>query len=187
MARSETLNRYNIVASYPDMAGARKAIDALQFGGVDANNISLLGERAQQASDKAAGETNTTAREQPIVMRVLRRAIFWGIAAAIVGGVLGLILASIGLAFPAVGDSVAVQAGSWALFGLVGGTLVGAYSALTVSEALELTFEPVDDGNVLVGVHSEDAKGIDKATEILRSKEALSVSRFDGDGHPLSN
>ena len=182
---SETSRRYNVVASYADMEGARRAIDALQFSGIDAVDISLLGERAHEAADRANSERNTTSRDQPMVMRILGRAVRWGIAGAAIGALLGLVLWALGVQFARIGDSAAVTIGSWALFGLIGGTLIGAMSAISNSEAWALTFEPVDEGNVLVGVHSEQDRDAEHAVEILRSKEPLSVSRFGPDGRPL--
>lgn len=55
---------------------------------------------------------------------------------------------------------------------------LGAYSALTVSEAWELTFEPADPGPVIVAVHSESEHDVDRAASILSHHRALRISKF---------
>jgi outer membrane lipoprotein SlyB len=181
---AQGLAPHNVIASYPDMKHARRAIEALQFAGVDANQISLLGQTAEQAASWA--EKDTTQADTPLVMQILLRAVPWALVGAITGVALGGILAAIGFEYGPVGASATVQIASWGLFGTIVGALVGAYSAITVSEAWELTFEPVDDGRVLVGVHSDDEKDVESAARILREKEALSVARFDEHGNPTA-
>lgn len=179
-------NRYNVVGAYVEMRDAREAIEALEFAGVEASDISLLGEVAAEAAERADEETNTAARDRGIISRVAGRAILFGSTGAIAGAILGLLLAGIGAEFARVGDSVAVQAASWGLFGAIVGSLIGAYSAFAIGRAWELTFEPAGGGEVLVGVHSEDAKEAEKAARVLREKGALRVARFDARGRPQS-
>ncbi len=181
MMHADGLAPHNVIASYADMKHARRAIEAPQFAGVDASHISLLGQRAEQAA--ANVDKDTSDADSPLLLQILLRAVPWGLVGAIAGVAIGGMLAAVGLEYGPVGVSATVQIASWGLFGGIAGALVGAYSALTASEAWGLTFEPVDEGRVLVGVHSENEKDVEHAAKILREKEALSVARFDGEGH----
>lgn len=178
----EGLSRHNVVGAYDSMEAARKAIDALQFAGIEADDISLHGPPAEQAARRTDKETLPV--DRPIVQRVAIRAIGWGIAGGIVGAILGLILWSADVGIGAMTDSAAFQIGMWTLAGLIAGTLIGAYSAITVSEAWEMTYEPVAEGRVLVGVHSDNEKEIASADKVLRKEHALEVARFDENGRP---
>nr|MDP9405352.1 hypothetical protein [Actinomycetota bacterium] len=42
--------QHNVIATYPDMEGARKAVGALEDKGIDASRISLLGPKAGDAT-----------------------------------------------------------------------------------------------------------------------------------------
>src|SRR5437867_11945859 len=57
---------FNVVAVYPDMEAARKAVDALERAGVEAGNISLLGKRVEEA----AGNVDTRNRDDRMVKHV---------------------------------------------------------------------------------------------------------------------
>lgn len=183
MAR-ETLARFNVVAAYSDMQHARKAIDALQFSGIEVRDISLTGEGAHRAAEAANSAINTTERDRPMLWRIITRAIVWGVVAAGIGALLGLLLSAIGLQFPRAVDSPALQIGSWALFGAIVGTLWGAYSGVSGGEAWELTFQPDRGGRVLVEVHSDKQEEIARAEQILREKDALTVAQVDEQGRP---
>ena len=82
--------RYGIVGEYEDMASARRAIDALQFSGIEARNITLEGELADRAARQAP--RNTTGRERPLIWHVIFRAVAGGAIGLGVGAVLGVVL-----------------------------------------------------------------------------------------------
>ncbi len=180
---TESLGRFNVVASYPDMKRARTAIDALEFSGVDSGKISLLGEGAREAEREANTRKNTTDRDAPMAKRLIGRAMFWGVVGAAIGALFGLILAAVGVNFASAGG----QAAAWALLGSIVGSLWGAFSGVSQGEAWELTYAADDgevNGQILVTVHSDDQKEIDRAEKILRDKEALTIGQFDADGNP---
>jgi hypothetical protein len=167
---------------------ARRALDALEFAGIDAGRISLEGGVAEQAADDANTSSNTVDRDKPMIEHIVWRVVIWGIAGAIVGAVAGAIFQAIGVEIvPAVGDSIAVAMLSYALLGLIIGALVGGMSGISQGEGWELTFQPPRvDGNVFVAVHSDDKTDIRRAEQVLRTKDALSVSQYDERGKALS-
>lgn len=175
-------SRYNVVAAYPDMDGARKAIDALQFAGVDSADIALLGSGARKAQNRADRSIDTTERDRPMVGHIVLRAVVFGAIGAGVGAALGFVLALIGFEFGPAVDSLPVQLATWAMFGVIVGTLWGAYSALSVNPGWELTFQPTDTARVLVGVNRRTDAEIERAEKLLRDKGAISVEEFSEAG-----
>jgi len=50
----------------------------------------------------------------------------------------------------------------------------------------ELTYEPVKRGKVLVGVHSDDEKDVDRGAQILEKLNPVKIDLHDGQGRTLS-
>jgi hypothetical protein len=178
--------QFNVVGAYPTLERARKAIDALQFGGVESDRISLQGGPARAAEEQASSRPNTTDRDVPMIRRLVARAAFFGAIGAGVFAILGLILWAIGWDIDRITGSPAVMILSWTAFGLIAGALWGAYSSISQGQAWELTFEQDADnapGEVLVAVHSDNPDDITRAEKILRDKHAVRVSQFDREGH----
>jgi hypothetical protein len=176
---------HNVVAAYSEMSQARKALDALESGGIDAAEISLLG----PAAEEAAEHLDTRERDAGVAGRVGTRATVGAIAGGATGGLAGFLAGLAAFAIPGAGP--VIGAGVWAATiggavagGSVGG-VIGGYSAVDMTEAYELTYESVRAGRVLVGVHSDDPDHVDKGEAILRQLEPLSVSRFDASGRRL--
>jgi hypothetical protein len=176
---------HNVVAVFAGMSQARKAIDALERGGVEAAEVSLLG----PAAEEAAEHLDTRERDAGVAGRVGARAAAGAAAGGAAGGLAGFLAGLAAFAIPGVGP--VLGAGVWAATiggavagGSVGG-VIGAYSAVDMTEAYELTYESVKAGRVLVGVHSEDPEHVDKGQEILSKVEPLSVERFDAEGRRL--
>ena len=185
-AREVSFAEYNVIAAYPNMDAARKAMDALEAGGIDAVHVSLLGPRAEEAAERA----DTRERDERVVRHVGKRAGVGAAAGTAAGGIAGLIAGAVAFAIPGVGP--VIGAGVWAAIaggavagGAVGG-VIGGVSSLDMTEAWELTYQSVRKGQILVGVHSEDADEADHAAEILRGEDALAVERFDRRGKRLS-
>src|SRR5439155_8750786 len=118
-----------------------------------------------------------------VVRHVGKRAGIGAAAGTAAGGIAGLIAGAVAFAIPGVGPDIG--AGVWAAIaggavagGAVGG-VIGGVSSLDMTEAWELTYQSVRKGQILVGVHSEDADEADHAAEILRGEDALAVERFD--------
>jgi hypothetical protein len=176
---------HNVVAVLPGMAEARKALDALERGGIDAAEISLLGPTVEEAAE----QVDTRERDAGVAARVGARAAVGAAAGGATGGLAGFIAGLAAFAIPGVGP--VLGAGVWAATiggavagGSVGG-VIGGYSAVDMSEAYELTYESVRAGRVVVGVHSEDPAHVDKGEEILGKLEPLTTDRFDAAGRRL--
>lgn len=180
-----TFAAHNVVAVLPGMQEARKAIDALERGGIEAAEISLLG----AAAEEAAEHMDTRERDAGVAGRVGTRAAVGAAAGGATGGMAGFLAGLAAFGLPGVGP--VLGAGVWAATiggavagGSVGG-VIGGYSAVDMNDAFELTYESVRAGRVLVGVHSEDPDRVDKGEQILRKLEPLSVERFDASGRRL--
>jgi hypothetical protein len=158
---------HNVVAAVGGLSAARDLIRALERGGVDGAHISLLG--AQPAAD--AGEVSPEASHEP--EGDVARGSAGG--AAVGAGMAAVTGAAIGI--PGVGPIIA--GGLWAVFGAAVGASVGGVSSLGLSKAWDQTFEAVREGNVAVGVHTDDADEIEEAMVVMEASETLSVNRFD--------
>lgn len=166
---------HGVRGTFTDMAGARRAIDALQFGGIEANDIALSGEGVAQA-EQLASRGNTGASDSPIIWRVVWRGFWWSIAGGVLGVAIGAVFGMSGLTLPGTSNSMALQIVSWAMFLHVGGAIVGIYAGVTTGSAWELTFQPVA-GAVTVAVRSGDTGRIAKAKRILHEKQATGIQR----------
>lgn len=179
------MGAHNLVATYPSVEEARGAIETLERHGVEAAEISLLGEGAEP---KAAPVTNEEQRSADLAATgtVGKRAASGLVIGALIGALIGMAggyaaheLADIGRnAFV-----VVLGAGlGGAAFGAFAGTFYGGASGLPVSEAWGDTFELVRDGQVCVAVHSEDAETVDRAADALSGSEPARMFRFKRDG-----
>jgi hypothetical protein len=173
---------HNVMAVLPGMPEARKAIDALERAGIEAAEISLLG----RAADEAAEQVDTRERDAGVADRVGARATMGAAAGGAAGGIVGFLAGVAAFAIPGVGP--VLGAGVWAATiggavagGSVGG-VIGGYSAVDMTQAYELTYESVKAGNVVLGVHSEDPKHVQKGEQVLRRFGTLSLDRFDSTG-----
>lgn len=178
----DELPEHNVLAVYPDLDKAREAISALELHGTEGDDISLLAPDPEGEHEVAE---DTRSRDAGMVRQVGGRT---G-AGAVLGTAAGVLGAGIALAVPGVGPVVgagfwAVMAGSGAAGGALGG-IFGAESALRNSEVWEQTFQSVGEGRVLVGVHSEDAKVVDRAVDVLGRNGAERVERFDAEGNRI--
>ena len=190
MARNAEANEtpfaeYNVIAVYPDMGAAGRAMDALERGGVDAVHISLLGRPVEEA----AGQADTRERDEGVARHVGKRVGIGAAAGTAAGGIAGLVAGAVAFAIPGVGPVIGV--GIWAAVaaggvagGAVGG-MIGGVSSFDMTEAWELTHQSVREGRVLVGVHSDDRSDVDRGAEILQDQDPVQVSRFDRAGKRL--
>ncbi len=166
-----------VVATYDDMAQVRRAIDALQYSGVEANRIKLGGEGAAAAARATDAARDTSAADRPMLWRILWRGFWWGVWGGIAGALLGLLFSYFGFGFLPGVDRPLIQIVSWAMFGHVAGALWGCYAALTTGDAWGLTFQPTEGGTIRIAVRSTDPRDIERAERVFREKQAISVTR----------
>ena len=176
---SDSYNPWKVSALFAGMEGARRAIEALQNDGIEANTISLSGEGADAAKRLASSQRNTNASDAPILARVIWRCVWWSIVGAVLGVGVGFAFGSSGLTFPGTSNSMALQVASWAMFLHVAGALWGAYAGISSGQAWELTFQPVgaDSGRVFVNVAAANEHESRRAERVLRSKSPLAIQR----------
>jgi hypothetical protein len=173
----EKFGDYNIIAAYPDMRAAKRAIDALEMAGIDASEYSLLGAASAQARsqvDKDA-DRETDART---TRDVATRAIVWGGAGLIAGAILAAVLAAIPGWPLSIGYSLVI-------FPIVLGTagaFIAAMSTLESGEAADMVYRPVDGQHVLLGVASEDPNEVQRAENALNRAHPLTLHRYDRRG-----
>lgn len=177
---------HNLVATYANVEQARHAIEVLERHGVEAGNISVLGDGMETT---AAPETNEEQRATDLAVtgRVGKRALSGLVLGAIVGVLVGagggwavheLLDVGPNAMAVALGGGIALGA-----FGAYAGGWYGGASALPVSEAWADTFEAVRGGQTCVAVHAEDGGQIDKAAGALADSKAVRVVRFGRDGN----
>ena len=175
---------YNVVATFPDMEAARKAMDALGRAGVEAEDISVLG----QAVEEARSDPDTRLRDLDATTDIAKKA---GAGAA-VGGALGALAGAAAFVIPGVGPVVgmgllAAAAGGTAAGASVGG-MVGGVAGLSLEDDWDLTFqEHLRAGRVLLAVHAADKSDVEKAAEVLEDHDAQQLEWIDGEGRKLED
>lgn len=178
------LAEYNVVATFPDMEAARKAIDALARAGIEAEDLSVLG----QAVEEARSDPDTRLRDLDATADVAKKA---GAGAA-AGGALGALAGAAAFVIPGVGPVIgmgllAAAAGGTVAGASVGG-MVGGVAGLSLEDDWDLTFqESLREGRVLVAVHATDRSDVEKAAEVLQDEKADKLEWIDSDGQPLED
>jgi hypothetical protein len=149
---------------YKSVAQAEQAVGVLTTVGFANNDISVLLSDAQSSHD-FAHQKSTKAPEGTAA----------GVAAGgVIGGTLGL-LAGIGsLAIPGVGPLIAagpiVAALAGAGAGGAAGGIIGALAGLGIPEYEAKRYEGrVKDGGVLLSVHCNTSKEVERAKELLKN------------------
>jgi outer membrane lipoprotein SlyB len=180
MAR-EKLSPINVAATYEDMVSARRAITALERAGVDGDDISLLGRRA----DVVAHEQDTRERDAHLTGDVAKKV---GEGGAL-GTVAGALAGTVAFAIPGIGPGIG--AGIWAATlggaiagGAVGG-VAGGVSAIPQTEDWELTYDDVRDGKILVVTHAGNEAHADKQAKVLQAHDPVKLERFDERGRRI--
>jgi len=156
---------------YNTVPQAERSVDRLLTQGFSNDDISVL-LADEQSSKEFAHEKNTKAPEGTATGAT---------TGGVVGGAIGL-LAGIGaLAIPGVGPFIAAGPIMGALAGVgVGGAvggLIGALVGMGIPEYEAKRYEGrIKEGGVLLSVHCDTAKEIDKAKEMLKDTGARDIS-----------
>jgi hypothetical protein len=165
---------HNVVAIYPEMKRAREAMAHLERAGIEAGDISVVPEDAEDVED-------TSLRDAKVVGAISKRVVVVGALAALVGGLLGLFL---GLAFfSGAGIWMSVTAG--AIAGSLFGGFLGGMAGLSMSDDWELTFESLQKGGAAIVLASDDGEEGEKAAQTLSETSPLRLERFNAQGGRL--
>ncbi len=161
-------------ARFGDVGGARRAIEALQFGGVEASAISISGDGAEAALRVANSRLDSSGSDNPVMWRVAWRGFWWSVAGAIAGAAVGTLLGLTGIGIPGTSNGLVIQIVCWTMFLHVLGAIIGVYAGISSGTAWEQTFLPVE-GAVVVEVRSRDARTLERAARIMREKGGAAV------------
>jgi len=156
---------------YKSVAQAERAVEVLTSAGFANNDISVLLSDAQ-TSREFAHEKNTKAPEGTAA----------GVATGgIIGGTLGLLAGIATLAIPGIGPLIAAGPIVATLAGLgaggATGGIIGALAGLGIPEYEAKRYQGrVKDGGVLLSVHCDTSKEIDRAKDMLKNTGAEDIA-----------
>jgi hypothetical protein len=181
---SASLSTHNVTAAFRDLERASEAVERLRAEGVPEDAISVLGRSVDEGLDDGA------APDEPVGRGVGRHVAAGSATGTAVGGTLGALGAVAVATIPGVG----LVAGTGALIGAIaggglGGTvgaIVEGESALRSSAGWQNTFQAIEDGAVVVGVHSDDAEVVAEAETLLDGLTPMHLQRVDDRGHEVT-
>ena len=156
---------------YPTYESVERAVDALRAAGFRGTDISVLFPENVGTKD-FAHEKGTKAPEG---------ATTGASAGAVVGGTLGWLTGIGALAIPGLGPFIAagpiMAALAGAAVGAAAGGITGALVGLGIPEYEAKQYEgKIRKGNMLISVHTEDGKEVDKAKDIFKREGATDIS-----------
>lgn len=173
---------YNLTVSLPTMGAARRALEVLDWAGVPTTDISLNGSLA----DTALAEDTADADGQ-FGATAMRSTLGGAAVGSVLGGAAGLLVG--GVTFGLTATDPLLAAGVWAT--TIGGTAAGggvgfttgAMTTMKQSQAWALALQDVGEGDVLVEVHTDDARQLGKASKALQRHGFGELHAFDGQGN----
>ena len=158
-----------VTAAVDGMAAARSMVAALQAAGIESGRISI------GTADGVREAPRLPGNEAPLLWRVFALGFLWGVAGALLGAIVGLVLGVYGIGVPGTPDNIGIQIASWAMFMHVTGALVGCYLALDTGDRFAATVEHHDRERVQVRVRAQHRAELDRAIEVLRGGERRDV------------
>ncbi len=158
---------FGIVKTHDEAESLVRSLKQVGFG---SNDLSVLFPNNEGTRD-FAHEKNTKAPEGGVVGAG---------AGGVAGGTLGLLVGIGALAIPGLGPLIAagplLAALSGAAVGAAAGGLAGSLVGLGIPEIEAKAYEgKIKDGNILVSVHTEDGKAVDRAKEVFEIHNASDV------------
>jgi uncharacterized membrane protein len=180
----KTTGAYNLIAAYPDMTSAERAIERLKDAGIRGEQVSLLRRNADHVVITDEGKTD----DRETIADAVRGTVAGTVGGGILGGLAGFLIGLAAFAIPGVGP--VIGAGVWAstALGVIGGgsagSLVGAITGAALSNEKDETYRThLELGHVLVGIQSDDPTEFERAFETVVVSQPLSVDRY-GAGTP---
>ena len=179
---SQRMENYNVLAAFPDMGQASRAIEALGLAGIEGQHVTLQGEAPEEATREET-LADTADADRRLMGRWFGLAAAWGVAGAALGLVAGI---PVGIGAIELADENVTLAGviASALFGTLFGGIIGWLIGIMYygqgGDAWELGYHKGHTGRAIVGVHAADPKVIDKAREVLQKHGAINVTTATG-------
>jgi hypothetical protein len=169
-----------VIATFGSMDDAQRALDALDWAGIETAEVSLHG-RAADLRAQDDDQPSSRARDRRLAGYVVRRTLIGTILAAATCTLIGLIAGVITAVLTdgasdgvVIGVALAVSAA----FGVIVGGLLGAESTLNVHPGWEASFAGRRDGAVSIAVQSEAERDVVRAETVLRAKRPISLHRL---------
>lgn len=175
----------NVIAAFETFDAASVALERLDEAGVPNDELSLLAKDLEMRP----GESSPSPTQAVGTSGIAKVAGAGLLATGGAGGVLGGLVAAGVAAIPGIGLAVGAAAlygaAAGAATGSVAGGLIGAEASARKSMMWEQTLNPlltrVEEGLVLVGVHSDDENRAAAAADVLEGLEPVEVVRLDAD------
>jgi hypothetical protein len=182
------LRDMNAFATFDAADPAQEAVVALERAGIDGTHISALALDSADDVDRGAESTRAaTAEHDAEILREVGSDVGRGAAFGAVAGALGG--TAVALAIPGVGAAIGAGVLAVAAGGAVAGTGVGGFAGAVsntpASRGWEQALIDLDDGRIVIGVHSDDPGTHDTALSVLTNSHALSIRQLDADGQPI--
>lgn len=174
-------SNFNAVATFSDALQAREAAAALHNQNFDEQSISFLSREAE------ARVSQEVAREEAEMLpgKVAESSALGAAVGGTAGGLAGFFAGAIAFAIPGVGP--AVGAGIWAA--TAGGATAGATAGGVmggISKMWEERYQDaVTEGAILIGIHHEDPKVVERGAGILQRQGPDRLDYFDAEGQPI--
>lgn len=182
------LRTFNAFASFSDPEVARDVVVELERAGIDGSQVSALALEPQD--DVTPGERSTmsaTADEDSEALSEIGSDVGKGASLGAVAGALGG--TAVALAIPGVGAALgagilAVTAGG-AVAGTGVGGFAGAVSNTPASRGWQQALLDLENGIVVVGVHTDEREVCDQAVDVFRGVATGAVRTVDADGNTV--
>ena len=176
---SLALASVNVIASFPDLESARKAI----------RSVEGLAPSDEEIGFVTVGATTTSGRGDGVDPEgVAGYAASAARKGALIGGVLGAVVVGVIVAV-VTGEMSAALAGAAGAAVLVGaiGAMIAAFGRLGGSEAYQDTFVTGDPQLCIVGLHLRSAADVERAADALQRAGGSEVLALDAAGAAIAS
>ena len=178
---AERFTDFNVVATFSDPLQAREAVGALHNQNFPEDSISFLSRDAEERVSQEVAREEAETLPGEVAGKTATGAAVGGAA----GGVVGLFGGAVAFAIPGVGP--AIGAGIWAA--TAGGATAGATAGGVMGGITKMWEEryqdAVSEGAILIGVHDDDGRAVERAAGVLQRQGPDRLDFFDAEGRPI--